>query len=178
MYSLEVESIEYDSTNFLDFNIRWDPQNGISYWPYRKATSQHRPLSAASGHTPATHQTWPVGELKRLARRSSSSVFFEKAKEGFIQKMQYFFAHESVISRLQSTNPFTFRPQRLPKEREVWLVLPYHPVICMSGFGKSLGILTERWKHVLAELRQPTVRLGWKNHAQCILAHIRRIFDL
>ena len=91
VYNVHCETVSRHSISFLDFELIKDHTffrtGHLSYKLYVKPTAQHVPLASNSNHHVSVHWSWPCAEVHRIARRSSSHVFFNHAKSSLLQKL-------------------------------------------------------------------------------------------
>jgi len=135
----------------------WSSTGVIDYRPYVKPTSQGLVLNHTSDHTPSIHLNWPMGEVKRFWRNSSSVQSFLHVRDRLVMRLKRYNHPKNVIEAVKSFNPisrlqFTRATSTLlaqaadAKRREpekVWLVLPYHDVWLHGGVAGLIRSLNE-----------------------------------
>ena len=140
------------------------------------------PLSSDSAHTPSVHRSWPIAEIRRIARRSSSEVAFENAKSHLCSKWRSGFLNTGSVHPFQSIN-FSAARGLKPKARAVetsrviWLVLPYFPCWANNILRKRVCELVSKWHQDIAPILRSnwTIRISWKNQNRNLLDVLRSI---
>ena len=95
-YALKVEDISSSSVNFLDVNLMIPADFSVCpklQWSlHRKATTQKVALHDSSFHDSRVHVSWPLAEMKRVAKRCSSyNVVY------FVSRCVYFISFYSIL---------------------------------------------------------------------------------
>ena len=152
----------------------------LSFRLYFKPTSQHIPLSQDSGHSPAVHRSWPKAEIGRIARRSSSEVAFNKAKNQLCDRWQSNFMDSTVVTHLRTisfSDTRCCKPATRDGCRHVWLVLPYNPCWCHSELFNIITSLESKWQSDVACVFRSMwrLRIRWKHSARNLLSCHRAI---
>ena len=82
VWTLEVESVNRLSCDFLDLNIskgaRWRSTGLLDVGIHHKATGLHQPLAPHSAHSPHVHSAWPKGLITRASRLCNTKALFQQ----------------------------------------------------------------------------------------------------
>ena len=172
VYQVSMEEERIDSIEFLDLSIFRQGQY-LKWKPYRKPTSQKRPLSCSSAHSPGVHLSWPRGEVLRLARRSSSHIYFLRERTLFRQFLLDNHIIPMIYDSISDFDPWLFPHRQVEKCNGPFLVLPYHP-LAYRHLSKALGEVQHAWSRILPESQY--IRISWSNNFKNLSTHLRRIF--
>lgn len=185
-FTLELESSSHISVQMLDMTIRKvrsGPECFLRWRPFIKTTARHLPLHHDSLHHPSVHLSWPLAEMSRLHRLSSSSWEFESARCKKLDKWTHFFMHPQVLQSCRDWTPAPLCTKPAPildpfmNTRTVRFILPYHPGIRdLVGPVKSLF---EVWSSRARSLHSfgINVALSWRSagtpmHIVCRRQHL------
>ncbi len=109
IWKVEVGPVERYSCPFLDLSIykgpRFHASGKLDHVPYTKPTARHVVLSSRSAHAQSVHRNWPISEMVRMHRLSSSaraSLFYRERK---LKRFRLFFLPASTISRCKAWRP-------------------------------------------------------------------------
>ncbi len=78
---VSLETFSLVGVSFLDFSIFKSNPNGLGvlmHRPFIKKTARHIALGSDSYHPRSVHESWPVAEMLRMTRRSSSNELAEQ----------------------------------------------------------------------------------------------------
>ena len=177
----EVDEWEASMTDapFLDTTIFKGDDNHIthrlSHKPKWKQTSLGVPLALSSIHHPSVHMSWMQGEIRRLARLSSTYEYFEFAKQTFLDRLCSFHMPSRVVETLRDYDPYMQAVMRqclgctrLPttKVQKLVMVLPFHRNLHKAGINKVLAEFMQN-RRLQDLLRQ--VMPNWQ-HESCMLS--------
>ena len=172
-YSISLDTMDRNSCPFLDVEFYKGRQfsSGIlDFRPYSKPSNQAILLGCDSQHAPHVHQSWPCGEVRRLARRSSTEFGFRLARNSLLAKFR---CSNISSSALQAAALITYLDGIAAKKRKVrdgskWCVLPYHPVFARACLGTIMTKhMLDWWPEIACQF--PTIssvssfRVSWRN---------------
>ena len=166
VWKIKVEDISSTTIDFLDVNL-YVPnprsgQLGLRWSLHRKVTSQRVFLHHASFHAPSVHRSWPIAEMERVGRRSSSYRFFLKDRAEHVRLFRDSFLHPDICSVCAVFAPHKHQHQKVVKQgRTTRLVLPYHPAL--TGLGGVLAREFDRWSGILLHFDLGNVTIAWSN---------------
>ena len=82
---------------------RWKSARKLDSRTHTKPSSLGVPLSPLSSHPKWVHKWWPLGEIRRFARRSTQHKEFIKTRDGFIERLEKYNCDEIVIDKCKKT---------------------------------------------------------------------------
>ena len=88
---------------------RWKTVRKLDSRTHTKPSSLRVPLSPLSSHPKWVHNWWPLGEIRRFAKRSTQHKKFIKTRDRFIERLEKYNDDETVINKCK-TLEFTKRP--------------------------------------------------------------------
>ena len=122
-YLIEGWVVSSDSIVFFDTELykgpRWMTQSKIDSRTHIKPSSLGVPLSPQSSHPKWVHNWWPLGELRRVARRSTQHNQFIKTKNQSIQRLEKYNFDETVVEKCKKKIEFTKRPRLSSKKTQI-----------------------------------------------------------
>ena len=142
--------------------------NRLSYHTHFKESSLGIPLNPSSAHNQNIIRSWPIGELDRFAKNSSSHFAFLETRKILVKRLTRFLYPASVIAKIEATDPYfkkvvqkamsktkshfetvestidIFKPKS--GAPTFWFVFPSHPIWEKSGLNKCIEsfIVSER----------------------------------
>ena len=149
----------------------------LSYRPFLKQTSARTRLSCDSFHQPSIHTSWPLGEIRRIMKRSCDPRVFNEAKLWLLSELTENYADVGTIERIHNTHFSTQRVRSQNNTVRFWLVLPFHPILYKASFQRAINVLLQEWSWPLGSALGyvPKVQVCWRNHYPSILANVRRL---
>ena len=171
----KVEELSRESVTMLDVEVFISRSNlgcKLDWRPYSKPSKQFIPLALSSAHVPFVH-SWPVSQVLRLYRNSSSYSIFQHACAVFVRNLIASF-HDGgiiakVIQRSMSVSSKTSSSMPVCKpvsDRPVLtFVLGYHP----GFYNARLGCVVQSVLHDYDEDIQHLfggdvlIRIAWAN---------------
>lgn len=99
---VKLESYSLVGSTFLDFFVYKSCLTGpghLKFRPHVKETARHLPLASDSYHAKAVHSSWPVGEMLRMARRSSDLSEAKRWQAAKVSRFQHFFLDGAVLQK-------------------------------------------------------------------------------
>ena len=108
-YVVKPDEVNRDGFTMLDVAFfkgdTWNRSKQLDYKPFIKPSSLGMVLNSTSNHVPTIHEQWPLAEIKRYQRLSSTRGHFEVARDLFVQRMKKFDAQDHVIASIHNTFP-------------------------------------------------------------------------
>ena len=101
VWELELDVMSWFCVPMLDVLLLKKDDAGVTtigYKPYVKPTARHVPLHPDSTHEPSIHRSWPLGEVSRFYKTSSSRKYFDERKDIFIRRLRHNFFDQSVLN--------------------------------------------------------------------------------
>ena len=137
-FKLVIERVSRQSVSMLDTEISIiDIASGffkLASKPYFKASSMHTILSSQSAHPVGIHLSWPSARLKTFVRLSSRKSDSREAKRFFLEQMLQncsdHISSNDILYPAYSMTPLKSR------DKNSWIVLPFHPIFEKSGISK------------------------------------------
>ena len=80
--------------------------NRLSYCTHFKESSLGIPLNPSSAHNQNMINNWPLGELDRFAKNSSSHFAFLETRKILIKRLVKFLYPASIIAKIETTDPY------------------------------------------------------------------------
>ena len=168
---------------FFDFWIQKKTPNGpgfLSFEPYIKPSARHVPLSSWSYHPEAVHRSWPVAEMVRMTRRSSTGNAGIRWREIKLLKFRRFFLKRCILSACagwRARSGSVCAKQHLMQGRAteqpkiVRLILPFRREL--RGLPSELRNLTKSWidSLVIDTALRPVIQVSW-SRAGCCLSNL------
>ena len=91
---------------------RWKTMRMLDSRPHIKPSSSGVPLSLLSSHPKWVHNWWPLGEIRRFARRSTQHKVFITTRDRFIERLEKFNYDENRINQKSWVHEETWRELR------------------------------------------------------------------
>ena len=140
----------------------------LSYKLFRKPTAQHVPLGRSSVHTLNVHASWPIAEIRRVAKRSSAFPFFRSALRQTVDRWHMFDLKVDLEPLCLTTffHTCNTRPikDKTSQGTSFWLVLPSSFSLRSSGIRAVMHGLLEMWRKILFPLfGEFELRLGFSS---------------
>jgi hypothetical protein len=133
IYKVTCDSIA-ESCDFLDVTL-YKPdhfmQSGIiAFRPFVEPTAQKVPLASTSLHDPSIHTAWPLAEVKRMHKRSSTYKNFCTARRALARKFAYIFMSPGLVRSIERCCPHTSTAPKSNQDSDnVWVPIPYRPQV-------------------------------------------------
>ena len=190
VYTCKLEALSRVSVQILDARLIFTPDHrSLVYAPYLKPSTIGAPLGRDSAHPPGVH-SWPIAEMRRLARNSSASSSFLAAKERLLERLEFKGLDAAALSAAQASDPFhewrrgsqIARRSLLPlgsaaKALNHRMVLNAHPLWLRANFPGAVGRAWSRWGATLIGdgLLPAEIAFGiaWSNPGAPLLLRVR-----
>ena len=119
----------------------WKTVRKLDSRTHTKPSSFGVPLSPLTSHPKWVHNWWPLGEIRRFARRSTQHEEFIKTRDQFIERLERYNYDETVINKCKNLE-FTKRPgvnfgKVKSKGEATWCVFEHHPVLSRAKCTKG-----------------------------------------
>ena len=111
LFKLECEGFFSSSVHFLEVRITKAPTS-YEYGPEFKPTSLQIPLATDSAHPRHVHCSWPIGQLKRFERISSSRTKATEAKKIFMNRFIEYQANPHIMDLMKKYELMQYSGQR------------------------------------------------------------------
>ena len=102
------ESVVYVDTELYK-DPRWKTVRKLDSRTHSRPSSLGVPRSPLSSHPKWVHDWWPLGEIRRFARRSTQHKEFVKTRDWFIERLERYNNDETDINKCKKLE-FTKRP--------------------------------------------------------------------
>jgi len=172
VYKILLEAVSTKSADFLDMTLsvpkNFNKHRKLTVAPYFKVTNQRVMLSSDSYHNPQVF-SWPIADLQRLMRRSSSSYTYNIAKDYFVQLCERSRIDKKITHTLRNSDFFSqFCTVRHKARNEVrsraTIVLPFNKALLASGICSLFTKLNT--EHPVAQLLSELnakLAISWSN---------------
>ena len=156
-YVVKPDEVNRDGFTMLDVTFfkgdTWNRSKQLDYKPFIKPSSLGMVLNSTSNHVPTIHEQWPLAEIKRYQRLSSTRGHFEVARDLFVQRMKKFDAQDHVIASIHNTFPRDRKQvdqatslrhwhrilQKMESNKNcVWLPFPFHTAWFARGVASCI----------------------------------------
>jgi hypothetical protein len=171
------------SMSFLDFELikhkHFDASGQLSFKLFRKPTSQAVPLGGDSIHADSIHKSWPIAEIRRIAKRCSNYAFFHDEFTSTLERWGRFNL-SNAFGDLSLPCIFNYRTHENKTDggasrKTFWLVLPYHRSFNAKAIHAFLKGLLLQWSHAMRGLvGEFDIRISFKSFYPCLAARFNR----
>lgn len=171
-FKVKLEAVSRSNVDMLDINIfkgpRYASSGRLDFRPIWKKTSLGAPLSFSSVHPSNIHLSWPVSELGRLHRHSSSATLSAQARSVFIERLGKYGVPSFYLDLLRSWSQKRSKgpPKSCSRDsHRLWIRCPFHRVWARSGVTKvcrdffALEVAQGTSRRFLGFV--PEIRLAW-----------------
>ena len=168
----------------LDVSVRILPRLDVLHsctfevTPYSKPTHRPLPLQTHSHHNPSVHN-WPLGQVNRLWRNSSSWDIFQHARVSLFSRYAEQLLSKDMIDRCFKTDPrFSNHISRNNCGGRVFtLVLRFHPRLSpckiQTLIDAAVRLYVDDLKHVFkCNVR---IRVAWANDSANLVHKLRSV---
>ena len=184
IWKLKVEAVRSTAIPFLDlevFVVRSTSASPTLAWrPYSKPTKAFIPLNADSAHPRKVH-IWPVAEVSRLARNSSSASIFREAHLRFVRDLIDTGINGYIIARvinLHDSWRLLCKSKAGVKDSGSTLtcVLSFHPVLAFAKLAEVFDFIVCSFGLEIKWLYGAlTTRVAWKISEPSLALRLRKI---
>merc|ERR1712183_426269 len=122
-----------------------------------------------------------------MAMLSSRLEFFKIAQVRFHKRLMQHGSDPELLEVIKTRNPYIAKAwknqKRARSKRDIWLVLPYHPVLARAGLQGATKshcdsyLMQEWWKQAFADPHAvtPNVRIAWRLGGPPLQIMIRKL---
>lgn len=172
-FRIVFDSVSLREATMLDTTFfkgpGWMKTGRLDYRLHVKDTRQWRPLMPSSAHPRMVHETWPVAEATRIAKRFSSFKIGKKTAHEFLQSLHNVGIDTGTHHPKVSRSHFDHRPV-LPR-----LILPYCVEWASARLSQILGKVFRAHSSVLCGFLPsgPPVQISWKLSGRHLVQKLR-----
>ena len=180
-YLIEGWVVSSESVVYLDTELykgpRWKTVRKLDSRTHTKPSSLCVPLSPLSSHPKWVHNWWPLGEIRRFARRSTQHKEFIKTRDRFIERLERYNYDETVINKCKNLE-FTKRPgvnlgKVKSKGETTWCVFEHHPVLSRANVQRVINRWSQTWSEAIRYHCIPNVRVAWRIGLKPLVVRLR-----
>ena len=143
---------------------RWETVRKLDSRTHTKLSSLGVPLPPLSSHPKLVHNWWPLGEIRRFARRSTHHKEFSKTRDRFIDRLEKYNYDEIVINKCKNLE-FTKRSgvnfRKVKSKGETpWCVFEHHPVLSRANVQGVINRWSQTCSEAISNHNTPKVRVS------------------
>ena len=162
--------VSSESVVYLDTELYKGPRlktlRKLDSRTHTKPSSLGVPLSPLSSHPKWVHNWWPLGELRRFARRSTQRKEFIKTRTWFIERREKYNYDEVVLNRCRNLE-FTERlgvnfGKVKCKFETTWCVFEHHLLLSRANAQGVIDGWSQTWSEGIRQHNIPKVRVAWR----------------
>ena len=154
----------------------WKTVRKLDSRTHTKPSSFGVPLSPLTSHPKWVHNWWPLGEIRRFARRSTQHEEFIKTRDQFIERLERYNYDETVINKCKNLE-FTKRPgvnfgKVKSKGEATWCVFEHHPVLSRANVQRVINRWSQTWSEAIRYHSVPKIRVAWRIGLKPLYLHL------
>ena len=173
---MSSESVVYLYTELYK-GPRWKTVRKLDSRTHTTPSSLGVPFSPLSSHPKWVHNWWPLGEIRRFARRSTQHKEFVKTRDRFIERLERYTYDETVINKCKNLE-FTKRPgvnfgKVKSKGETTWCVFEHHPVLSRANVQRVINRWSQTWSEAIRYHSIPKLRVAWRIGLKPLVVRLR-----
>ena len=175
---LELESMSDAGVPMLDIFISHslNGRSAVPAWrPYRKPTAVGVPLHHSSAHPPTVHKSWPISEVSRVYKLSSTAEQFLLAKKELLSRWRAFYMRPEILASADAWKPSRAIRRDGATNKVIRLVLDFHPAVFFSCIQAVVDRNVALFRNEIdSSYVWPEFQIAWKGSLKPLWLVLRR----